>query len=154
MPKLKKGSTQARSSSYTWQNIDQENFDKEVGIPNARSLLENNGIKITKKSDLLTQPPSRDNYVAYWNVDHELAPGLVYFILAFLPIAISSSAYSNPEIVVVDEPVLTRETMFYTLDELLSAGEKDTIFVSDSIKPFSGQPIDTIKSAIDYIANN
>ena len=36
----------------------------------------------------------------------------------------------------------------------LGAREKDTIFVSDRIKPFSGQPIDTIKSAIDHIANN
>ena len=49
MPKLKKGSTQTRSSSYTWQSIDPENFDKEVGIPNAKSLLENHGIKIAKK---------------------------------------------------------------------------------------------------------
>ena len=133
MPKLKKGSTQTRSSSYTWQSIDPENFDKEVGIPNAKSLLENHGIKIAKKSDLLAEPPSRDGYVAYWSVDNELAPGLVYFILAFLPIAISSSAYSKPEIVIVDEPVLTRETMFYTLDELLSAGEKDTIECKSSM---------------------
>ena len=36
----------------------------------------------------------------------------------------------------------------------LGAGEKDTIFIADRIKPFSGQPIDTIKSAIDHIANN
>ena len=35
----------------------------------------------------------------------------------------------------------------------LGAGEKDTIFVTDKIKSFSGQPIDTIKSAIDHIAN-
>ena len=92
--------------------VDPENFDKEVGIPNAKSLLENHGIKIATKSDLLAEPPSRDSYVAYWSVDNELAPGLVYFILAFLPIAISSSPYSKPEIVVVDEPVLTRETLF------------------------------------------
>ena len=133
MPKLKKGSTQARSPSYTWQSIDPESFDKEVGIPNAKSLLENNGVKIIKKSELLTEPPSRDAYVAYWSADNELAPGLVYFILAFLPIAILSSAYSKPEIVVVDEPVLTRETMFYSLDELLSAGEKDTIECKSSM---------------------
>jgi len=36
----------------------------------------------------------------------------------------------------------------------LGAGEKDTIFVTDKIKSFSGQPIDTIKSAIDHIANS
>ena len=133
MPKLKKGSTQSRTSSFTWQNIDPSNFDKEVGIPNAESLLEDNGVKIGKKSDILAESPTRDGYVAYWEIDNDLAPGLVYFILAFLPIAISSSAYSKPEIVVVDEPVLTRETMFYTLDELLSAGEKDTIECKSSM---------------------
>ena len=36
----------------------------------------------------------------------------------------------------------------------LGAGEKDTIFVTDKIKSFSGKPIDTIKSAIDHIANS
>ena len=36
----------------------------------------------------------------------------------------------------------------------LGTGEKDTIFVTDKIKSFSGQPIDTIKSAINHIANS
>ena len=36
----------------------------------------------------------------------------------------------------------------------LGAGEKDTIFVTNKIKSFSGEPIDTIKSAIDHIANS
>ena len=36
----------------------------------------------------------------------------------------------------------------------LGAGEKDTIFVTNKIKSFSGKPINTIKSAIDHIANS
>ena len=32
--------------------------------------------------------------------------------------------------------------------------EKDTILVGNDIKSFSGPPIDTIRSAIDHIANN
>ena len=133
MPKLKKGSSTLRSSSFTWQNIDPLDFDQEVGIPKAQKLLEDNGIKIIKKSQLLEELPTRDSFIAYWTKENELAPGLVYFILAFLPISIKSTAYAKPEIVVVDEPVLTRETMFHSLDELLSAGEKDTIECKSSM---------------------
>ena len=45
-------------------------------------------------------------------------------------------------------------TVYFDKPYNLGAGEKDTIFVSNRIKPFSGQPIDTINSAIDHIANN
>ena len=133
MPKLKKGSSTIRSSSFTWQNIDPLVFDQEVGIPNAQKLLEDNGIKIIKKSEMLKETLTRDSFIAYWTKENDLAPGLVYFILAFLPISIKSTAYAKPEIVVVDEPVLTRETMFHSLDELLSAGEKDTIECKSSM---------------------
>ena len=95
MPKLKKEVLKPVLRAIHGKVLKSKNFDKEVGIPNAKSLLENHGIKIAKKSDLLAEPPSRDGYVAYCSVDNKLASKLVYFILAFLPIAISSMPTQN-----------------------------------------------------------
>lgn len=133
MPKLKKNSPDERSSSYTWQNIDPDRLDADIGIPNVSALLEQHGILISTKSKITKENLVRDRYVAYWKKENILAPGLAYFIFAFLPLAIKSVKYQKPELVVVDEPVVTRETMFYTLDDLLDAGEKDLIECKSSL---------------------
>ena len=66
MPKLKKGSTQARSTSYTWQNIDQENFDKELGIPKLVELIESNK---TKELIIATSPTIEGDATSYYIKD-------------------------------------------------------------------------------------
>ena len=43
------------------------------------------------------------------------------------PLLTSSVNFSKPEIVVVDQPIVTRETFFYNLDDLLNSGESDLI---------------------------
>ena len=133
MPKQKKGTKEDRFTSFTWQSIDYDNFDTEVGVPHTLALLNDNGIEVAKKSEISDEPTKKDYLVAYWNEDNLLAPGLVYFLLAFLPLVIKSLNYKKPEIVVVDEPVIARETMFFTLDDLLAAGEKDSIECKSSM---------------------
>ena len=133
MPKLKKNSAEDRLSSYTWQNIDPDNLEADIGVPEVGTLLKQNGILITTKSKIIEKNITRDGHVAYWDKENTLAPGLAYFIFAFLPLAIKSITYQKPELVVVDEPVITRETMFYKLDDLLAAGEKDLIECKSSL---------------------
>ena len=59
-----------------------------------------------------------------WEVDNDVSLLKIVNIGIFTYSNFIKCIIKTGEIVVVDEPVLTRETMFYTLDELLSAGEK------------------------------
>tara|TARA_Y100001958_G_C21242001_1_gene570094 strand:+ start:900 stop:2153 length:1254 start_codon:yes stop_codon:yes gene_type:complete len=115
------------STLYTWQKINAENIDEELSFGDVQEFLNAHNIKIGKKSEVLSTHKGRDSEILYWNRDDDSKPGLIYFLLCIFPLLTSSVNFSQPEIVVVDQPVVTRETFFYNLDDLLSSGERDLI---------------------------
>ena len=127
MPKLKLGSSLEFTSRFTWQNIDFDNFDDDIQLPNSLNFLNQNGIDIGLKSVFLKEPQKRDGYIAIWDKENDLAFGLIYFVIAFFPLYLTSQKFKTPKIRIIDDLKISRETMFYDLNELLSSGEKDTI---------------------------
>jgi len=128
MPKPKVNSDQDKFNTlYTWQKIDQDAIDEELNFAEFEKFINNFELKIGKKSKIITDFKGRDGDVVYWNTETSLIPGLIYFLTCIFPLLTKSVNFSKPEIVVVDQPVITRETFFYNLDDLLESGENDLI---------------------------
>ena len=112
---------------FTWQKVIRENIDDQLHFANLEDFLNSHNVRIGRKSEILTNYSGRDGEILYWLNKEGLNPGLVYFVLCVFPLLTSSVNFSKPEIVVVDQPIVTRETFFYNLDDLLNSGESDLI---------------------------
>lgn len=128
MPKPKLNSDVNQFSTlFTWQKINKENIDEELSFATAKEFLNSFDIRIGKKKEVLDNFTGRDSEILYWDSDDDSIPGLIYFLLCIFPLIVGSANFSHPEIVVVDQPIVTRETFFYNLDSLLNSGESDLI---------------------------
>ncbi len=131
--KLKIGTELNTNSRFTWQNLAIDSFEEETMLPNSLKFLADNGIKIGKKSEVLDTNFKRDGNIIYWNKENIAAPGIIYFLICFFPLYLNAQKFTKPQIRIINDVKISRDTMFYNLDELLSSGEKDTIECKSSV---------------------